>query len=71
MIRGYQPRAGDILRFSKQYYRVVKVIDAKCVDVSYIAHTYDGYVKKQDGRITTNVVTSVFEEVVRRSAKVV
>lgn len=71
MIRGYQPRVGDILRYSKQYYRVVRIVDAKHVDVSCIVHTYNGYVEKQDGHIVTNVVTSVFEEVVRCSAKVV
>lgn len=71
MICGYQPRVGDILRYSKQYYRVVRIVNAKRVDVSYIASTYDGYVKKQDGHVVTNVVISVFEEVVRCSAKVV
>lgn len=71
MICGYQPRVGDILRYSKQYYRVVRIADAKHVDVSYIAHTYNGHVEKQDGRISTNVFTSIFEEVVRRSARVV
>ena len=71
MIRGYQPRVGDILRYSKQYYRVVRIVDAKRVDVSYIFHTYNGYVEKQDGHVVTNVFASIFEEVVRRSAKVV
>lgn len=71
MIRGYRPHVGDILRYSKQYYRVVNVVNIKYVDVSYIAHTYNGYVEKQDGHIVTNVAVSVFEEVVRHSAKVV
>lgn len=71
MIRGYRPHVGDILRYSKQYYRVVNVVNMECVDVSYIANTYNGHVEKQDGHIVTNVVVSVFEEVVQHSAKVV
>ena len=71
MIRGYRPHVGDILRYSKQYYRVVRIIDAEHVDVSYMANTYNGHVEKQDGHIVTNVVVSVFKEVVQCSAKVV